>query len=1006
MFVHLHCHSYYSFLRGVVSPARLARRAAELGMPALALTDTDGVYGAVEFYRACREEGIKPILGVELTGGEGSAVFLARDRSGWEKICELTTARQLKEGFSIRRAVREAGENVFILIGCPSLLSTVAHCPLPTPYIYLEMNTFQPARTRSELMELARKKKLPLVAANDVHFLKPGEWPQAKVLAGIRTLSTWNSIPPEAVPSRQAWFKNEAGMEAALGEYPEALSETGRIAAAATVELELGALHLPRYPLPPGTDSGALLAEKCRRGVKRRYGKFSAGAGKRLRKELKIILDLGLADYFLLVEEIVRFARRLGIPTLGRGSAANSLVCYLLGITDVEPLKHRLYFERFLNPARSDPPDIDLDFPSDRRDEVIERIYRRFGRDRVAMLSTTVRFRARSALRETARVMGIGAEETNRLTRHLPYFSSLRDPERIRGEVPECRSLPWGNKEFRSLLRAAAELEGFPRHLSVHPGGVVIAPAPLTRYLALERAAKGIVITQPDMYSVKELGLIKIDVLGQRSLAVVEEVVREEAERGVKINFAAFDPAADEATGELVGSGRTIGCFYIESPVMRTLLKRLKCRDFETLVAASSIIRPGVSNTGLAERYIARHLGKEKITSLHPRLDGILEETHGVMIYQEQVMKVLSAAAGMSLAEADHFRRCMSKKPGWTALENYRQQFQLGAGKRKIPPEVIDELWRQIEGFSAYAFCKAHSASFALLSFRAAYLKAHFPAAFMAALISHRGGFYPTAEYVEEARRMGLEILPPDVNRCSYKYRAEKAGIRVGLMEIRHLRRRTARAILREREKKPFISWADFIRRTVPDCRELKSLIRSGALDSLGESRTALLWKASAAGKRPGTDFLGGFEEESGPGLPSFAESSEALAAGEREELGFPLSPRGEDWAGKLKKLYPKLPLMKTGGRSTESGEEIQFIGRPVTGRLIRTNKGGKLMKFLTLDGPGGPLEVVIFPDCYARYGDRLRSSGPIYVRGRLQVRDSAPVLICHFLAGAKDLLT
>ena len=1017
MYVHLHCHSYYSFLRGTASPTRLAQRAAELGMKSLALTDTNGIWGAVEFYLACRAAGIKPILGVELTRKEERAVFLARNRRGWEEICRLTTARQLDRRFSLSKAVRAAGENLFVLTDCPNLVFPNPQSPLrlhsgsstvPNPHIFLEINTIMPARIRTKIIELAHRNKIPLVATNDVHFLKPEDWILAKILGCIRTSSTWNRPRPGAAVSREAWFKSEAEMKATLGEYSGAFSTTDRIAAACRLELELGKVRLPRFPLPPGVTAEGFLRVQCKKGLTKRYGRSSSRLTKRLQKELAVIFHLGMADYFLLVEEIVNYARCRGIPTLGRGSAANSLVCYLLGITAVDPLKYNLYFERFLNPARSDPPDIDLDFPSHRRDEVIEYIYRKFGRERVAMISTMVRFRSRLALKEVGKVMGLTERAATRLTRYLPYFSSLQDTERIRREVPECRHLPWDDENFIRLIRAAARLEGFPRHLSVHPGGVVIAPAPLTRYLALEKAAKGIVVTQFDMYSIKNLGLLKIDILGQRALAVVEEVLRGEAGRGRRIDFQRIDPSRDKATRELISSGRTIGCFYIESPVMRRLLKRLRCRDFETLVAASSIIRPGVSNTGLTERYVARRLAGGKVVSQHPRVDKILKETYGVMVYQEQVMKIVNEVAGMSLADADQFRRCMSKKPGWTALENYREQFQLGARGRKIPPAVVDELWRQIEGFSAYAFCKAHSASFALLSFQVAYLKAHFPAAFMAAQISHRGGFYPTGEYVEEARRMGLEILPPDINRCEYEYRAEGEGIRVGLMEVKHLRRETARAILREREKRPFVSCEDFVRRTAPGLKELRSLIQAGALDSLGESRTALLWKAASAGKRPGAgELFPGFEEEGGPELPRFKENPEALRAGEREGLGFNLSLREEeDCLRKLKYLFPGLPLIRADEQLSGTEGEIQFVGRPVTSRLVRTTKGGKLMKFLTLADPNGLVEVVIFPDCYARYGHHLRDSGPLYVRGRLQVRDSVPVLICHFLAGLKDLLT
>ena len=978
-FVHLHCHSYYSLLRGTFSPAALARRAAELKMPAAALTDTDGMYGAVEFYRACREAGIKPILGAEVTEEKRSAVFLAKNRLGWEEICRILTARKLEEGFSLAQAVENAGENLFVLTASPGLIPA-----RPPPGLHLEIDAFMSPHLREGIIAAARERGVPLAAANDVHFLRPEERPLGKILSCIRTRRAWNDLPPEEVPPPQAYFKSADEMEAALGGYPEALSAALRIAEECEVELELGKLHLPRYPLPPGESSVKLLRRLCAEGMKERYRPPSRRVLERLRKELTVINALGLADYFLFVEELIRFARARSIPTLGRGSAANSLVCYLLGITHVEPLRHNLYFERFLSPEREDPPDIDLDFPHDRRDEVIAHVYERYGKDRVAMLSTVVRFRARSAFREAAAAAGMSPSAINRLTRELPYFSSLKDAERIRREVPECRDLPWEDVGFQTLLRSAARLEDFPRHLSIHPGGVVVAPEPLTRYLALERAAKGIVVTQPDMHGVQALGLLKMDILSQRALAVVEDVLKEEALRGRAIDFRTVDPTRDGPTAELIAAGRTIGCFYIESPVMRTLLQRLRAKDFETLTAASSIIRPGVSNTGLSERYIARRLGKEAVAPLHPLVDGILEETYGVMVYQEQVMQVVSAAAGLTPAEADRFRKCMSKKPGWEEIEKYREKFLRGARERGIGEAAIDELWRQIEGFAAYAFCKAHSASFCLLSYQVAYLKANRPAAFMAALISHRGGFYPTREYVQEARRLGLAILPPDVNRSGWEWRAEGKGIRVGLLEIKRLGAGTAGRTLRGRERGPFLSFEDFLRRVGPERDEAESLVNGGAFDSLGEDRISLRWKLAAGVRTDELPLFRGSAAPGGPPPPRFANA--AGPAGEEEALG----------------SFPGLPLIRAVEQGRWAGKEIQLIGLPVTSRLTRTAKDGRLMKFLTLEDSTGLFEVVLFPECYARCGRHLSAPGPFYVRGEVQVKDGVAAIICRSLSSLR----
>jgi len=1012
-FTHLHCHSYYSFLRGTASPASLVHRAAELGMSALALTDRDGICGAVEFYLACREVGVKPILGVELTETDGGwqdgpktrfsrprrAVFLARNRSGWRRVCELTTARQLDENFSLSQAVRDAGDDLFVLTASPDLIPDI-----PLRLSILEVTSFMGLREREEILRIGREKKIPVAAANDVYFLSPFDFSLTRLLSCIRTRSSWKGVALSEVPHREARFKAAREMEDSLGVYPDLFATTRWIADECNLELELGRLHLPRYPIPSGESTPGRLRALCREGVKKRYGAATADLKHQLEKELRVISRLGMADYFLLVEEIVGFARERGIPSLGRGSAANSLVCYLLGITGVDPLRYNFYFERFLNDKRKDPPDIDLDFPTNRRDEVVNWIYRRFGSDRVATLSTTVRFRARSALRETARVMGMGESETRRLTRNLPYYASLGDPDRIRREVPECRDFPWNDPATRKILAIAARLVSIPRHLSVHPGGIVITPEPLTNYLALTRAAKGVVVTQPDMYSVKELGLLKIDILGQRALAVVADVVRGVGEGGEKIDFDVIDPTHDKATRELIANGQTIGCFYVESPVIRALLKRLRCREFETLVAAISIIRPGVSSTGCAESYIARHLGREKPSSIHPRVDGILKETYGVMIYQEQVMRVVSEAAGLSLADGDEFRRCMSKKPGWQALSNYRERFIRGAVRNRVPRKIAVELWRKIEGFASYAFCQAHSASFARLSYQTAYLKAHYPARFMAAMISRRGGFYSTREYVREAERMGLPIYPPNVNRSDYPYRAEGEGIRVGLMEVKGLRQNTTRMILKERINGPYLSWEDFRGRVCLDSGEFSKLIRSGALDDLGRNRTALAWYL-AAGYSPSPlspdELFPQFREESGPPLPGFKNSPADRRRNEQDSLGFSLlPPESEDLRRELKEFAPSIPLIRADEQMKWEGKDVQLVGDLVTCRLNRTRDSGRLMKFLTLEDATGLFEVVLFPKCYASYGHHLANPGPFYIRGTVQVKDQVPTIIGSFLSG------
>ena len=996
MFAQLNCRSYYSFLRGAGSPGELARRAAELGIEALGLADRDGVYGAVEFYLACREAGVKPVLGAELTepgeGGEGlSAVLLARNREGWAGVCRLVTERQLSADFSLPRAVAAAGEggDIFVLTPFPGLV------PDPAPRtVFLAAGPGLGAGRRRELARAAKERGIRIAAAGPVLFPRRSDFFLARLLNAIRTRTPLPSPPPP--PPRWWWLRGEREEAAGLDDFPGAVKIAGEIAAECRFEPELDRLILPRCPLPAGESAGFRLRALCLRGVRRRYRKVPAGLRARLEKELAIIGDLGMADYFLLVEEIAAFARSRGIPTLGRGSAAASLVCYLLAITGVDPLKHNLYFERFLNRARTDPPDIDLDFPTNRRKEAIDWIYRRFGRDRTATLSTTIRFRGRSALGETARALGMSEAAARSLTRQLPFFASLSEPEHLRSQYPECRNLPWGKGWFRDLLKTAGRLEGIPRHLSVHPGGVVIAPGPLTDHLALERSGGGVVVTQPDMYAVKRLGLLKIDILGQRSLAVVEDAVREIRAAGIPLDLERTDPEDDRKTGDLLAAGRTVGCFYIESPVMRSLLRRLKCRDFATLVAASSVIRPGVSSTGCADRYVARKRGRERAEPVHPLVDRILAGTEGVMIYQEQVMRVVVEAAGMSPAEADTFRRCMTKKPGWEGLEKYRERFLAGAEGKGIPKEKAFELWKQIEGFAAYAFCQAHSAAFARLSFQTAWLKAHFPARFLAAVIANRGGFYPTGEYVQEARRLGLEIRPPDIRRSTEACRAEGTGIRLGLREVKKLKERTIRRILAERVRRPFSSGEDFLRRVRPDRGEALALARAGALASLGTGPAGMAWRL-AGPVRPPDPLFPDFVEESGVPLPAGIDRPGDRRRDELAGLGFStLPPEAGDQARRLREIFPGRRLFRSDELEGLDGEEVELVGSPVAGRTARTRGEGRAMKFLTLEDETGLFEVVLFPDCYQRCGRRLARPGPYHIRGRVRVEDGAAVVICR----------
>ncbi|MFQ6675002.1 MAG: DNA polymerase III subunit alpha [Fidelibacterota bacterium] len=672
----------------------------------------------------------------------------------------------------------------------------------------------------------------------------------------------------------------------------------------------------------PLTHSAELLIKVCHREVPKRYDPITTEVLKRLTYELDIIIERGYSDYFLIVWDIVRWARKRGIPVVGRGSAAGSLVSYLLGITPVDPIKHHLVFERFLNPERQEPPDIDIDLCWKRRDEVIDYVYERYGRDRVAMISTYNTYKLRGAVRDVARAMGVPETEINTLARRLPLTfeegGNTLQGGRDTGKLGDCRGrpstssgLPRNDKKenqppvqrgpcdsqasldtiaeddgrYTEIFAMARRLLNRPRHMGIHAGGIVIAPDRITKYVPLQPSAKGPVVTQFDMHGVEKMGLVKIDLLGQRSLTVVAEMARTLKEKyGIR-----FDPhhmpQMDEKTRKLIRSGETMGVFQIESPGMRGLLKKLKVDSFDMITAASSVIRPGPSDSGMRRHFILRHHGKEKVETPHPAMMEILKETYGVMLYQEDVIKIAEAISGWSLGKSDKLRRSMSGKRVEEPFMEHRDRFIRDAVKRGINVDAAVEIWRQMEAFSGYAFCKAHSASYSVISVQCAWLKAHFPAEFLAAVMSNYGGFYHTSCYLEEARRMGIKILPPDVNLSEPHFTARDVAvgqtsqfvldnqdgcatggkgagqpgwfsyvrtrnmapsppwIRVGLLQVKYLTRATLTRILEKRRERPFESLEDFCLRVNPSYREAESLIRCGGFDSFDYTRPQHLWR-------------------------------------------------------------------------------------------------------------------------------------------------------------------
>ncbi len=788
------------------------------------------------------------------------AIVLAKNREGYSELCALASGRQLDEHWDPIRALAQGTESCFVISDNEKLLSYLAPRLGPRRVFVRTLPDYAPAYRALQLrqLKLAARLRLQPVACTEVCFIKPQDQALHHALRAIGQNTSLEQA--EGVRPRSHYLAAPTELPGLYYDCPEALENARLIAERCDVEIILGKWQFPDYELGRNRNPPQVLRELCMTGLTRRLGSRATEAHQaRIDMELKAIEEMGYSSYFLFVYEIVREAFRRGIPFVGRGSAANSIVSYLLGLTPIDPLRYNMYFERFLNRERSSPPDIDIDFNWRRRDEILSFVYERWGHERVAMISTHQCFRARGALRELAKVYGLSNAEISQISRYMPSMGAGK----LAGVVhtlPEMQGIDLSAEPYKQLLPLAARLGGRPRHLGIHCGGIVIAPGKMTNFTGLQRAAKGFVVTQYDMHPIEDIGLIKIDLLGNRSLGVLEDTVAVLRSRGLEPPVNSMEVLTrDPRIRQMLRSGNTMGCFYIESPAMRALLKRLRTETYLGLTAASSVIRPGVAESGMMQEFIRRtHHMPRKLPS-HPLMDKLLPETHGVMVYQEDVIRVAHELAGMTPTQSDILRRGMSgKHRSPDEMNRLREVFIAGCEKNGLDNPSALEIWRQLSSFSGYSFCKAHSASFATLSYQVAWLKAYYPAEFMAAVLSNGGGFYGPRAYLSECERLGLAIRIPDVNHSGADYSAEAThyggvcdAIRIGLGALKGLRGELVQRIVAARQQGPFCSLADFARRCRPHSGELEVLILSGALDSLGLPRPQLLWEArEALGRR------------------------------------------------------------------------------------------------------------------------------------------------------------
>ena len=1007
----LHTHSHFSLLWGTASPADLCTRARKLGYRTLAMTDTDNLYGLWPFLNNARRNGLRPVVGATLTeqGSDLRAVCLVRDDQGYGNLCQLISRRHAKpRDFRLAQALPELGAGLAVLATDPHLLTSCRAAELDLSVPLPRRPAGVPAATR----KAARRLDLKMVAVPGSALGTPEEHPLHLVLRAVALKTTLARLPDHAGAPQDAYLAAPTDYRRRFAPLPEALAAAAALAERCAFTGPPTDIVLPPWSDDHGADADQTLRAQAYEGARWRYGDdLSEAAVERLEHELRVIKQMGFSSYFLVVREIVRQSPRI----CGRGSGAASLVAYCLGITNVCPLKHGLYFARFLNPGRKDPPDIDVDFAWDERDDLLAWVLERHA-GHAAMVCNQVLFQPRLALREVARAHGITEQEISRVVKRMPMYWSEeargRAPlDAARKEAARSPDVPLG-EPWPTILGQAGALVGTPRHLSVHSGGMIITPRPITEYVPVQTAPKGVPIVQWEKDGVEQSGLVKIDLLGNRSLGVIRDALASVSENGVPVDEGRWEPEDDPATIQAVGQGATMGCFYIESPAMRLLQKRTRCGDFEHLVIHSSIIRPAANE--YIREYVRRLRGGAWLP-LHPLLASVLQETYGIMVYQEDVSRAAVALAGFSDADADALRKIMSKKDKEVKLRRFREQFMTGAANRGVDSETAQEIWRMMRSFEGYSFCKPHSASYARVSFQAAYLKVHHPAEFMAAVISNQGGFYSAFAYASEARRMGITLLPPDVRFSRERWRGEGRRMRVGLQAIKALGQGTRRRIVQQRGRRPFRDFDDFMSRVRPDEEEARALINAGACDSLSGTdapgRARLLWRllrwrrgrdSSGGGRRGGRRRAGGARRGATGDLFRGPAPVEDPTLPPDEELA--LLRRQYETLGFLCDRHPMVLFAhRLRGRGVTKARDLpRYVGRRVrvagwliAGKLVPTKKG-EPMEFLTFEDETALVETTFFPDAYRRFCHILDWKLPYLLEGTVEEEFGAHTLTVH----------
>ena len=1068
-FVHLHVHTEFSLLDGAIRIRDLLKKASQFGMESVAITDHGNLFGAVQFSLQAAKAGIKPILGCEVyvaphsrldnsPSPDGSPnafhlILLVQNHEGYKNLSRLVTLGHL-EGFYYHPRVdmdllRQYHSGLICLSAClkgqiPNLLlagrrKEAREKAIEMASIFDQGRFFLEVQANGLpeqdvvnklLRELGQELSLPLAGTNDCHYLNRKDAETHDTLLCIQTGKSINDPKRLKFSTDQFFFKSRAEMEELLGDYQEALDNTGEIARLCRYEMEFGKYKYPVFCSSDSTQEANLdemLAGEARKGLSRRLEILAKGGEpvsaetveeyrERLEFELKTIIKMGFAGYFLIVADFIEYARRTGIPVgPGRGSAAGSLVAYSLKITNVDPLKYGLLFERFLNPGRISMPDIDIDFCVNGRDDVIRYVAEKYGRENVGQIITFGTMKAKAAIRDVGRALGVPYGDVDRIAKLVPLGPHVSLEQAIQDE-PELKKMERGEGSEGKLLAIARSLEGLARHASTHASGVVISDRPLVEYLPLFKGPNNEVMTQFTMDQIEKLGLIKFDFLGLKTLTVIKQALRLiESTEGRAIEIQEI-PLDDEATFRLCGEGKTTGVFQLESSGMKDLLRRLRPEVFEDLVALVALYRPGPLGSNMVDDFIAGKHGKTRIKYPLPQLEPILKETYGVILYQEQVMKIAQVLANYSLAEADELRKAIGKKKQ-EVLAEHHERFCKGSAANGVDQNAAEKLFALIDKFGGYGFNKSHSVAYALIAYQTAYLKAHFPLQFMAALLTQdMGNQDKTIKNLAECREMGIRIQPPDINKSQSDFTVVEGSIRFGLGAVKNVGLKAVESMIEERNRSgPFRDLADFCKRmdgAKVNKRVMEGLIQCGAFDFTGTGRAVLFDSLNTILRSCGAqdpDQLSMFSNWTGNGVTGEALSSSEVREWdeaeklrkEKEALGFYITGHPLDRFGLEIERFATCSIQNLSNLKDKSS--VKLAGVIENLKIKRTKKGDK-MAILNFEDQTGAVEVVVFPDVFNGCSPLLKSDEPLLIQGTAEVDENTAKIISHEISSLEDI--